>query len=480
MKVTNVINMTITSSALWDQTLADLQLKMDPESFSTWLEPVRFLGYDDGVIVLGVPSVFYRNWLANTYQEQIEESLSDQVRREVLVQYQICPEEAEEGDEPIADIPEALSPAEQRAIEAFRRSRQAARTNELITSPLNRNYNFDSFVVGESNRFAHAAAQAVADPQSRVYNPLFIYGGVGLGKTHLMQSIGQKLQTYGDHLNVLYVSSEAFMNAFIEAVAQKKMIEFRNCFRNVDLLMVDDVQFFAGAEQTQIEFFHTFNVLFDAGKKIVISSDHPPKELHELEERLRSRFEWGLIVDIQPPDLETRVAILRKKSRAIGLEMPPEVTIFIAERVRSNLRKLEGALTRLAAHSSMTRQPITMESARQLLGPFMIGDEPKKISIEKIQMAVCNCFDITLHEMTGPNRSRKYAVPRQIAAYLSRELTDCSFPDIAHKFGGRDHSSIIHAHRKVKLDMVRDLHLQNRIKQLARSIKDEPTGGGGL
>jgi chromosomal replication initiator protein len=252
------------------------------------------------------------------------------------------------------------------------------------------------------------------------------------------------------------------------------MVEFRNCFRNVDLLMVDDVQFFAGAEQTQIEFFHTFNVLFDAGKKIVISSDHPPKELHELEERLRSRFEWGLIVDIQPPDLETRVAILRKKSRMIGLDLTPEVTIFIAERIRSNLRKLEGALTRLSAHSALTRESITIETARQLLGPFLLGDEPRKITIEKIQMAVCSYFNISLAEMTGANRSQKFARPRQIAAYLSRELTECSFPDIARKFGGRDHSSIIHSHRKVKMDMARRLDMQNMVKYLIKVIKEEP------
>jgi chromosomal replication initiator protein len=425
---------------------------------------------------LAVPSDFYRNWLANNYQDQIEESLAQSIQHPVSVQYEVCTEDLDTA-EPNPGTTEGLSMTEQRAMEAIRRTYSASRSTELVSVPLNQNYSFDNFVVGESNRFAHAAALAVADPHTSVYNPLFIYGGVGLGKTHLMQSIGQKLQSFGEHFNILYVSSEAFMNAFIEAVAQKKLVEFRNCFRNVDLLMVDDVQFFAGAEQTQIEFFHTFNVLFDAGKKIVISSDHPPKELHQLEERLRSRFEWGLIVDIQPPDLETRVAILRKKGRAMGLDLAPEVTIFIAERIRSNLRKLEGALTRLAAHASMTRQSITIESARQMLGPFLQGEEPKKIGVEKVQMAVCNYFNMTLNDMTGANRSRKVARPRQIAAYLCRELTDTSFPEIARKFGGRDHSSIIHAHKKIKTDMSQQLDLQNLIKYLTRVIKDEPTAG---
>ena len=465
--------MTTTSSIVWDQVLEDLRAKLDEESFSTWIEPVRLMRQDDSCIVLGVPSLFYRNWLANNLEEVIGDSLGSLLHRDVKIEYEILAEEDEPVDRPVDTT---LSPTERNAIEVFRRS-GARRPTDLISCPLNGNYTFENFVVGESNRFAYAAAQAVADPQARAYNPLFVYGGVGLGKTHLMQAIGQELQTFGEHLNVLYVSSEAFMNAFIEGVAQKKMTEFRNCFRNVDLLMVDDVQFFSGAEQTQTEFFHTFNVLFDAGKKIVLSSDHPPKELHELEERLRSRFEWGLIVDIQPPDLETRVAILRNKARMIGVELAPEVTIFIAERIKSNLRKLEGALTRLTAHAQMTHKPITIESARSLLGPFLVGNEPMKITIEKIQTTVCNYFNLSMSELIGANRSRKFSTPRQIAAYLSRELTDSSFPEIARKFGGRDHTSIIHAHRKIKKDMAARLDLQNAIKYLAKLIKEEPSGG---
>ncbi|MCL5269203.1 MAG: chromosomal replication initiator protein DnaA [bacterium] len=461
-----------TSSNLWDQALLDLRSKIDDESFTTWLEPVRFVGQEENIVRLEVPGLFDRNWIANNYQAAIEGTLSILAGRPVVVEYLIGGDDAGARDT-LGAI--EWSPTERRAIEISHRAGRHERPAELIHYPLNRNYSFDNFVVGESNRFAYAAAQAVADPTSRAYNPLFIYGGVGLGKTHLMQAIGQELLSYGAHFNVLYVSSEAFMNAFIDAVAQKKMTEFRNCFRNVDLLLVDDVQFFSGAEQTQTEFFHTFNVLYDAGKKIVISSDHPPKELHELEERLRSRFEWGLIVDIQPPDLETRVAILRKKAAMRGLELSPEVTMFIAERVKSNLRKLEGALTRLAAHAALTREAITVDLARGLLGPFLTGEEPRRISVEKIQMAVCNYFNVTLHELTGQNRSRKYAMPRQLAAYLCRELTGASFPDLARKFGGRDHTSIIHACNKVRKDMATQLNLQNLIKYLTKLIKEEPT-----
>jgi chromosomal replication initiator protein len=466
--------MTPALSLLWDRVLKDLQDKLDDESFKTWIMPVECTSIEDDEISLGVPTLFFRNWIINNFQELIVESFSEHLRREITIRYTIGLRDVEEPEHPVpASDAVNLSPAEKQAIEVFRRSRHVDRPTELISVPLNRNYNFDTFVVGESNRFAHAAAQAVADPQSKVYNPLFIYGGVGLGKTHLMQAIGEQLQSYGKHFNVLYVSSEAFMNAFIESVAQKKLSEFRNCFRNVDLLLVDDVQFFSGAEQTQTEFFHTFNILYDAGKKIVLSSDHPPKELTYLEERLRSRFEWGLLVDIQAPDLETRVAILRKKARAMGLNLPDEVTILVAERIRTNLRKLEGSLTRLAAHTNMTKQPITTDLARQLLGPLIAGDEPRKISVETVQMTICDYFDLSLHELTGPNRSQKLSRPRHIACYLCRELTESSYPDIARKFGGRDHSSIIHAHKKVATDMATDLGKQNLIKSLIKRIKSE-------
>ena len=335
---------TSSPTLLWDQAMADLRSKLDESAFGSWIEPVRMVSHEGNIVTLSVPNVFVRNWLINTYQETISESLSTLLRREVDIEYIIRDEDGGDEEEAPATETLTLSHSERQAMDTLRRQPTPARLAELNTHPLNARYTFENFVVGESNRFAHAASLAVAEPSSRVYNPLFVYGGVGLGKTHLMQAIGHRLKSYGEHFNVLYVSSETFMNAFIESVASKRMADFRNCFRNVDLLMVDDVQFFAGAEQTQTEFFHTFNALYDSGKKIVITSDHPPKELTELEERLRSRFESGLIVDIQPPDLETRVAILRQKARMMQMNLPPEVTIFIAERIRSNLRKLAHAL----------------------------------------------------------------------------------------------------------------------------------------
>lgn len=465
-----------TSSTLWDQALNALRGEIDTESYTTWFEPVEYLGFENGWVNLLVPTAFYRNWLINNYQETMKNILTDLLGAKVSIRYHVHDKEGdpEPGNRPETEAwPSSASRAMDLVAPEIRPSQAHERPTELITCPFNPNYTFDMFVVGECNRFACAAAEAVADPHTRAYNPLFIYGGVGLGKTHLMQAIGQELQSYGEHLRVLYVSSEAFMNAFIESVAQKKLPNFRNYFRNVDLLLVDDVQFLSGAEKTQTEFFHTFNVLFDAGKKIVLSSDAPPKELQRLEERIRSRFEWGLIVDIQPPDLETRDAILRRKARMRGIELDAEVSIYIAERVKTNLRKLEGALTRIAAHSSITKQTITLDLARQLLGPFLGGEEPRRISAEKIQTVVCDYFDISIHELTGSNRSRRFAHPRQIAAYLCRELTDLSFPELARKFGGRDHTSIIHAHRKVRDAMAADLTLQNRIREFTKQVKGE-------
>ncbi len=458
------------SSEIWDQALETLREEIDEESYATWVEPVSFKNYADGELTLAVPSIFFRNWFISNFQDHIEKLLGRIAQREVTIFYEL---EKKEGEE---------TPAEANGeTETVRKStvgsgiRQAgSRPMGLESIRFNDHYTFENFVVGESNRFAYAAAQAVADPESRAYNPLFLYGGVGLGKTHLLHAIGRRLLSVGPHFSVLYVSSETFMNAFIEGIQQKDVSHFRNCFRTVDLLLIDDVQFFAGAERTQIEFFHTFNDLFNAGKKIVISSDHSPKELTELEERLRSRFEMGLVVDIQPPDLETRVAILRKKAQDLALDLGPEIEIFIAERIKTNIRKLEGALTKLSAHQAVTREPITIASVRTLLGSFFTGEEPVTISVEKIQLVVCKFFDMGLHDLTGASRARKFAVPRQLACYLAREMTNMSFPELARKFGGRDHTSILHAHRKVQEELAKDLNKRNLLKYLTKLIKEDP------
>lgn len=469
---------TSSSSELWERTLQSLSSTIDGESFGAWIEPIRFDNYGEGVLTLTVPSAFFCNWLQSNFQDKIEKNFGRLAGCDVSVRYRIESHDTHEGDDD--HRAKDRGPASRSGAPAHnaRPPRQGiVQRSSLQIVPLNPNYTFENFVVGESNRFANAAAVAVADPQSRAYNPLFLYGGVGLGKTHLMHAIGLQMLSYGPHLNVLYVSSEVFMNAFIEAVQQKDLAQFRDYFRTVDLLLIDDVQFFAGKERSQIEFFHTFNALFDEGKKIVISSDHPPKQLTELEERLRSRFEAGLIVDIQAPDLETRMAILRRKAQDLRLNLPNEVAIYIAERIKTNIRKLEGALKKIAAHFQVTQEPITIDLARPLLSEFFAGDEPVRIGVEKIQLAVCKFFDINIHELTGSNRSRKYTVPRHLAAYLTRELTGLSFPEIARKFGGRDHTSIMHSHRKVQQELMHDLNKQNLVKYMTKVIKDEPIPG---
>jgi len=470
--------MAVVASEVWEHTLDALRLEIDEESFSTWIEPIQFQNYADGELTISVPSVFFRNWLMSNYQDMMVQTIENLVHRGVSVRYELESED-ELGSHSAFGVNRAggdtlFSNPSPQNLTGMRQRESTLRPVVLESVRLNPQYNFENFVVGESNRFAYTAAQAVADPQSKAYNPLFLYGGVGLGKTHLLHAIGQLFLNIGPHFNVLYVSSESFMNAFIDGIQQKRdLSDFRNCFRSVDLLLIDDVQFFAGAERTQTEFFHTFNALFNAGKKIVISSDLPPKELTELEERLRSRFEAGLIVDIQPPDLETRVAILRKKALELSLDLPAEIEIYIAERIKTNIRKLEGALTKISAHHSVTGEPLTIGSVRALLGAFFTGDEPMKISVEKIQLAVCKFFDLTLHDLTGSNRSRKFAAPRQIACFLSREMTDLSFPDLARKFGGRDHTSIMAAHKKIQQDIQKDLSKQNLIKYLTKMIKED-------
>ena len=462
---------TISPAEIWEQTLQALRGEIDEESYGAWLAPVRFERYGGGELTLGVPSVFFRNWLASNYQEQIETCFERFAREAVSVRYVV---ETGDGYDPAQGAETTRRSPFQGRADSVPSRQGSVRGADLSTSPLNPDYSFEKFVVGESNRFAYAAAQAVADPESQAYNPLLLYGGVGLGKTHLMHAIGQQMLGYGSHLHVLYISSEVFMNAFIEAIQRKDLSRFRNCFRRLDLLLIDDVQFFAGAERSQTEFFHTFNALFDAGKKIVISSDHPPKELTELEVRLRSRFEAGLIVDIQPPDLETRVAILLRKSEDHGLDLTPEVAIYIAERIKTNIRQLEGALKKLKAHSEVDDSPISIETSRDVLGNFFAGEEPVKISVEKIQLVVCKFFEVHLHDLTGPNRSRKFAYPRQIAAYLSREMTNLSYPEIARKFGGRDHTSIIHSYRKIEKEVQGDLNKQNLVKYLTKLVKEDP------
>lgn len=450
-------------SQIWEKTLQHLQSFMDDEAFSTWLRPTQLHEITDSTVTLSVPSAFYKNWLSSNYREIILSALREVTEQDYSLTFMV---------EPRAETEAILAEHPDSPVHGLQGSAAAASTFELPKSSyLNPKYVFDRFVVGESNRFAHAACRQVAEPNSKSFNPLFLYGGVGLGKTHLMNAIGHQLQQTNPNAKILYVSSEQFMNSFIEAIGQGKQVEFRDHYRRVDLLMIDDVQFFSGKERTQTEFFHTFNALYDAGKKIVISSDRPPKELTTLEDRLRNRFSWGLVVDVIPPDLETRIAILRKKAFEEQIELPNDVILYIAERVQSNIRELEGVLVRLRAYSILQTQPISLQLAKDILGHLLESDANRPTDIEDIIEVVCTYFEIKRTDLLGSSRLKKFSNPRHIAQYLSRKLTTLSFPEIAQKFGGRDHTSILHAVRKIEDAMCNDENLRNLVNYLTRKVK---------
>jgi chromosomal replication initiator protein len=356
--------------------------------------------------------------------------------------------------------------------------RETRATSELLAPPprqtegLNTKYTFDSFVIGSSNRFAHAAALAVAEAPAQAYNPLFIYGGTGLGKTHLLQAIAGYVGEHSGELTARYVTSETFMNDFINSLRDKRIEGFKQRYRHYDVLLVDDIQFFEHKERIQEEFFHTFNSLYEAGRQIVISSDRPPRAIATLESRLRSRFEWGLITDIQPPDLETRIAILRRKVKTDAIHVPDtQVLTFIASRISTNIRELEGALTRVVAFSSLTGRPMTVELAQEVLKDVFPQGEMPEISVEQIQQTVVERFGMSLSELTGDRRSQSIVYPRQVAMYLCRELTDSSLPKIGKKFGGRDHTTVIHATSKIAKLIREDRNVYNLVQELTARIK---------
>ncbi|MBN1477204.1 chromosomal replication initiator protein DnaA [Candidatus Sumerlaeota bacterium] len=457
------MNLTVDADALWEKTLERLSTQIDPEILQTWFVPTTAHTFQDQTLTLTVPSRFYINWLTSNHREIIQRAVEDLVG--APVQLAFCIRESEEE----ADV------SEPQPQPAWPGSAPESRLSDghLINHSLNSRYTFDRFVIGESNRFAHAAAVSVADPHRLAYNPLFIYGGVGLGKTHLMQAIGHQLLASDPSRRVLYVTSEQFMNTFIDAISSGRQMEFRQLYRTVDLLLIDDIQFFTGKERTQTEFFHTFNALYGAEKKIVVSSDRPPKEIKTLEERLVSRFEWGLIVDIQAPDLETRVAILKRKAEMEGMDVPNDVTLFIAEHIRSNIRELEGSLLRVKAFATMENRPIDLNMAKQVLGSLLVSEAAtQRITIERIQEIVCEYFEIKPTDIVSESRLKKFATPRHIAQYLCRQLTEFSYPEIGQRFGGRDHTSVMHAVRKIEKDLERDSNMKNIISYLIRRIRE--------
>lgn len=457
---------------LWQNTLSLLEQDMIRPSFETWIKVLQPVSYENGCFVLGTTRQIVKEWVETRYLSLIRKSLEAVIDQPVLVSLSLLASEPANTpttndsiltkamkDPAIVEVKSSYTPTSHRSLE------------ENI-SPLNPKYTFDSFVIGNSNRFAHAAALAVAEVPAKVYNPFFIYGGVGLGKTHLMHAIGHRILQIHPESKVLYISSEKFTNDFINAIMSGHPDSFRNRYRNIDVLLIDDIQFLAKKEQTQEEFFHTFNALHEANKQIIISSDRPPKDIPTLEDRLRSRFEWGLTTDIQSPDLETRIAILRKKALLENISMPNDVIVYISSRIDNNIRELEGAFNRVNAYAFLNRSPINIDLAMDALKDLFPKEKASQVTPIKIQEAVANHFKIKIDDLNSKRRTRNVTVPRQLAMYLCRELTDLSLPKIGELFGGRDHTTVIHAYEKVNRERQEGSRLSALIAEISARINN--------
>jgi chromosomal replication initiator protein len=441
------------NQAVWKEALSYVESRVPREVYDTWFTPAHLVKADSSTTVIGVPNKFFGEWLSQHYRDLLVEALAHA-------------RGTGRGELTFVVLGGSGVQASERAITGTARTGQPGRTKRALQ--LNPKYTFENFVVGAGNQFAHAASMAVAEQPAKAYNPLFIYGGVGLGKTHLLNAIGNHVAERTDY-RIAYLTTEQFTNEVINSIRYDKMIDLRKRYRNIDMLMIDDIQFLAGKERTQEEFFHTFNTLYEAHKQIVLSSDRFPKDMPDIEERLRSRFEWGLIADLQPPDIETRIAILRKKSEDEGIRLPEDVIHFLANTMKSNIRELEGSLIRLGAYSSLTNQTITLELAKNVLRD-LIGEKKKIVSMEDIQEVVGTRFHVKMNELKSRRRSKTLVYPRQIAMYLCRELTDASFPEIGRHFGGKDHTTIIHACRQITKAKETDKTLNATLESLKEQI----------
>jgi chromosomal replication initiator protein len=439
---------------LWQAALEKIEEKVSKPSYDTWLKNTEAVELNKTDLIVAAPNEFARDWLENQYTIVINDVLEEVTGSKLKTKFVI------------PDIEEGKEEAQTNKAQTQQKTAQ-----DFPKSMLNEKYTFDTFVIGAGNRFAHAASLAVAEAPAKAYNPLFIYGGVGLGKTHLMHAIGHYVREHNPDAKVAYVTSEKFTNEFINAIMENQSNAFRNKYRNIDVLLIDDIQFIAGKESTQEEFFHTFNALHEESKQIIISSDRPPKEIPTLEDRLRSRFEWGLITDITPPDLETRIAILNKKAKAEGLDIPDEVMLYIANQINTNIRELEGALIRVVAYSSLVNEDIDATLAAEALKDIIPSNKPKTITVEGIQEVVSRKYDIKMQDFAAKKRTKSIAFPRQIAMYLSRELTDLSLPKIGDEFGGRDHTTVIHAHEKITKMIAEDPTFSQEIDEVIETIK---------
>ncbi len=438
---------------LWKSILAGVETRVSAVNFNAWFKPLQPIRKDGHVLWIRVPNPLFKEWMENNYRD-----LFDAVSREIGSENLSLVFETDPEEEPTPALP--APPQKNPSTKRLNEEDGIARSPNFIP-----NYSFDSFVVGPSNRFAYAACQAVAQNPSKAYNPLYIYGGVGLGKTHLMQSIGQELRTTFPSLSISYLSTERFMNEMISSISHRHQHEFRERYRQVDILLLDDVQFLAGKSGTQEELFHTFNALHDSQKQIVISSDCPPRDLESVEERLRSRFEWGLIADIHPPELETKVAILYKKAESQHVVIPEEVALYIAGRIQSNIRELEGSLLRLIAFSSFKGRPITMDLAQEAF-KNLFKTEGHNVTIEKVQKQVAAFYRMKVQDLKLKSNKADIVLPRQVAMYLCKELTKASLPEIGRRFGGKHHTTVLHSIRKIDEALRKDPQLQQDIHKL--------------
>jgi chromosomal replication initiator protein len=436
----------------WQRILNHLKTNVNPQSYQTWLRPTRFSHADDETLFVRVPNREFKEWIQENYSPAIQQALEGLSLSFHRVDFLF--DEAPEKKAPLVSESKSL---------------QGKLDFDAADHQLNPRYTFDTFVVGSCNQFARAASMAVAEAPSKAYNPLFLYGGVGLGKTHLMHAVGHAIKRHWKEMRLAYVSSENFTNEVINSLRYDRMVSFREKYRKVDVLLMDDIEFIAGKERTQEEFFHTFNALYEAQKQVVISSDCPPKEIPALEERLRSRFAWGLTADLQAPDLETKIAILKKKSEAEGLNLPDNVAEFIAAKIKSSVRDLEGALIRLMAYSSLTGTELSLLMAQQVLKP-VVDLEQRRVSIEHIQRVVCSEFNLSLSQLKAKNNSRSVAYPRQIAMFLAKELTPASLPDIGREFGGKHHTTALHGINKIAEKRKIDRDLDRLIHKLTDSL----------
>ena len=454
----------------WDAALTNLRAKLNGETLKTWFTPIKFAGVDDARSVLTLKAAqFTKDWVCSYYSELLEQTLAEVGLVDYKIEWEI--EETAPGTDPAESDqslvfltkngPGSIAPSNPRA---------AFIDIEPPEDTLNPKYTFEKFVVGSCNQFGHAAAKATAESPGTTYNPLFIYGGVGLGKTHLMHAIGHSIKQRSPHLRVSYITSERFMNELINAIRFNKTPSFRDKYRSIDVLLMDDVQFMAGKERTQEEFFHTFNTLHNSQKQIIVTSDCPPREIPTLEERLHSRFEWGLIADLEPPDLETKVAILKRKADLDGIPLDDDIAIYIAGKVKSNVRELEGSLIRLVAIASLKGVPISKALAQEAMKNILDSARPVGITIDRIARAVAAHYDLTVEEMKAKNNSRAIAMPRQIAMYLCKQLTRHSFPEIGREFGGKHHTTVMHSVEKIDALTKEDRNFHRDIQELTESI----------